>query len=247
MGLGAALTVGACVYLGPDLERVLSPQTWTLLGDLVRASFPPHPPTTWVDLARRSAATIQMSLLAVAIASVLGVATAFFAARGDHRGPRAMVAGVARFVLLITRAISPPVWALLFLFVLFPRPLPGAVDLGVYNFGVLGRLCAEVVENLDHRPASALRATGASGVPTFLYASLPMSLTRFSAYSLDRWEIAIRETVVVGVVGAGGLGRMLEERRAAFDYQSMLSVVIALIVISLLVDLVSASARRAWR
>jgi phosphonate transport system permease protein len=74
-----------------------------------------------------------------------------------------------------------------------------------------------------------------------------MSLTRFSAYSLDRWEIAIRETVVVGVVGAGGLGRMLEERRAAFDYQSMLSVVIALIVISLLVDLVSASARRAWR
>jgi phosphonate transport system permease protein len=74
-----------------------------------------------------------------------------------------------------------------------------------------------------------------------------MSLTRFSAYSLDRWEIAIRETVVVGVVGAGGLGRMLEERRVAFDYQSMLSVVIALIVISLLVDLVSASARRAWR
>jgi len=68
-----------------------------------------------------------------------------------------------------------------------------------------------------------------------------------SAYALYRWEIAIRETVVVGVVGAGGLGRILEERRAAFDYPGMLSVVIVLVVLSLVVDLMSASARRAWR
>ena len=60
------------------------------------------------------------------------------------------------------------------------------------------RLCAEVVENLDYRPASALRATGANGVTTFLYASLPMSLTRFSAYSLYRWEIAIPAPQRVG-------------------------------------------------
>ena len=74
-----------------------------------------------------------------------------------------------------------------------------------------------------------------------------MSVTRFAAYSLYRWEIAIRETVVVGVVGAAGLGRVLEERRAAFDYPAMLSVVIALLVLSLLVDAVSLAARRAWR
>jgi len=72
-------------------------------------------------------------------------------------------------------------------------------------------------------------------------------MTRFAAYSLYRWEIAIRETVVVGVVGAAGLGRMLEERRAAFDFPSMMSAVLALLVLSLAVDFVSAAARRSWR
>jgi phosphonate transport system permease protein len=116
---------------------------------------------------------------------------------------------LVRLVLLVIRAISPAVWALLLLFVLLPGPLPGAVALGIYNFGVLGRLFAEVVEDLDRRPASALRQTGAGRLATFCYATLPAATTRFSAYTLYRWEIAIRETVVVG---AAGLGRILEAR-----------------------------------
>jgi phosphonate transport system permease protein len=172
---------------------------------------------------------------------------AFIAARDGTHGWRALVASAARLLLLVTRAVSPPVWALVLLFVLFPGQLAGAMALGVYNFGVLGRLFAEVVENMDDRPAAALRASGAGALTTFAYASVPMALNRFAAFSLYRWEIAIRETVVVGVVGAGGLGRLLEERRAAFDYPSMLGVVIALLVISLLVDLASSSARSSWR
>ena len=147
----------------------------------------------------------------------------------------------------MTRAIPPPVWALLVLFVLFPGPLPGAVALGIYNFGILGRLMAEVVENLDPRPGAALRDGGAGGVATFAYATLPLSLTRFTAYSLYRWEVAVRETVVVGVVGAGGLGRLLEQQRAAFNYPGMLATVLALVAVSIVVDLVSASARRSLR
>jgi phosphonate transport system permease protein len=247
LALGVVLTVGAVVHLGPDLGRLFSGQTWTLLGQLVGDALPPHPSTSWTDLARSTATTLQMSILAITIGSVLGVAVAFVAARDGARGPRAVVASVARLLLLVTRAVSPPVWALVVLFVVFPGPLPGAIALGIYNFGVLGRLFAEVVENLDHRPAAALRASGAGPVSAFLYATVPMAMNRFAAYSLYRWEIAIRETVVVGVVGAGGLGRLLEGRRAAFDYPSMTAIVAALLVISLAVDLASASARRAWR
>lgn len=64
---------------------------------------------------------------------------------------------------------------------------------------------------------------------------------------IEWWEITIRETVVVGVVGAGGLGRVLESQRGSFDYSGMLTVVLALLMLSLLVDLAGASARRAWR
>jgi phosphonate transport system permease protein len=158
-----------------------------------------------------------------------------------------LVAAACRLLLLVIRAVSPPVWALVLLFVFLPGPLPGALALGVYNAGILGRLFAEVVENLDRRPAAALRSSGAGTAVTFLYGLVPVAAGRFAAYSMYRWEIAIRESVVVGVVGAGGLGRLLEEQRAAFDYRGMLCVVLALLVLSLVVDFVSAAARRHWR
>jgi phosphonate transport system permease protein len=132
------------------------------------------------------------------------------------------VAGAARLALLVTRAIPPPVWALLLLFVVFPGPLPGALALGIYNFGILGRLMAEVVENLDARPEESLRASGAPALSAFFYATVPQ-------------------------VGAGGLGRLLEQQRTAFNYPGMLATVLALIAVSITVDLVSASARRSLR
>lgn len=247
LALGIGLTVGAAVVLAPDLGRLFASRTWARLAGIARDAFPPALPGTWTELVRDCLATLQMSLFAITLASVLAVGTAFVAARGGGGPLRVVAAASARTVLLFTRAVSPPVWALLFLFVLLPGPLPGAVALGVYNFGVLGRLFAEVVENLDGRPAAALRASGVGAAAAFVYATVPMSMTKFAAYALYRWEIAIRETVVVGVVGAAGLGRVLEERRAAFDYPAMLSVVIALLVLSLLVDAVSLAARRSWR
>jgi phosphonate transport system permease protein len=244
---GAVLTVWAVVILAPDLRRLVQARTWRLLGDLVADALPPRLPGTWASFIADCVATMQMALFAIVLGSLLGAGTAFVAARGGGGPVRAVLAWVARSLLLVTRAVSPPVWALLLLFVLLPGPLPGAVALGVYNFGVLGRLFAEVVENLDRQPAAALREAGAGSFATFCYATLPLALNRFAAFALYRWEIAIRETVVVGVVGAAGLGRVLEERRAAFDFPSMLTVVIALIVLSMVVDLISVKARRAWR
>jgi len=248
LAVGAALVVGSWLYLRPDLARLFGDRTRVLLVDVVTSAWPPSLPVDgWGGLLRRSVETVQMSLLAIAFASALAVLTAFVAARGGTTPLRRAAAGGARLAMLLTRAIPPPVWALLFLFVLFPGPLPGAVALGAYNFGILGRLMAEVVENLDPRPGGALRDLGAPETSAVAYASLPLSASRFAAYSLYRWEVAVRETVVVGVVGAGGLGRLLEQQRSAFDYPGMLATVLTLIAVSVLVDLVSAAARRSLR
>lgn len=246
--VGVILVVASIVHLGPDLGRLFSAHTRALFREITLASWPPTLPADgWVGLVRRSIETVQMSLLAIALASVLAVLAAFVAARTGGSQMRRAVAGTARMLLLLTRAIPPPVWALLVLFVLFPGPLPGAVALGVYNFGILGRLMAEVVENLDPRPAAALESAGAGGLATFAYSTLPQSATRFTAYALYRWEVAARETVVVGVVGAGGLGRLLEQQRASFNYPGMVTTVLALVTVSIVVDLVSASVRRSLR
>lgn len=246
--LGAALTVGSLLYLRPDLARLVSARTWERAGAMLADAIPPSLPSTWADLLGDAAATVQMSVLAIVVGSGIGVVAAFLGVHQAGDGPvRAAVAALCRMLLLTIRAISPPVWALLLLFVVLPGPLPGALALGLYNAGVLGRLFTEVLETMDRRPVLSLQLLGAGRITTFVYGVLPLVAGRFTAYALYRWEIAIRETVVVGVVGAGGLGRVLESQRASFDYSGMLTVVIALLLLSLLVDLASASARRAWR
>jgi phosphonate transport system permease protein len=152
-----------------------------------------------------------------------------------------------RFLLLVARAVPEPIWALLFLFVLFPGILPGAIALGLHNFGILGRLMAEVTENLDERPLRSLKALGATRPQVFLYGVLPLTLPRFIAYILYRWEVCIRATVIVGLVGAGGLGNLLTEQLSSFDYRGVLATLIVFLGLTLIVDITSALVRRTLR
>jgi phosphonate transport system permease protein len=208
---------------------------------------PALPDGGWGALARATLETLAMSVLAGAIALAGGLALAFPAARAGGGPARRAVALAARAALLLLRAIPPPVWALVCLFVLFPGILPGAVALGLYNLGIVGRLMAEAAEDLDPRPARALQAAGAPATAAFLYATVPAAASRFAAYALYRWEVAVRETVVVGAVGAGGLGLLLARQIAAFDWDGALTTVLAVIGLTFAVDLVSATLRRRLR
>jgi len=250
LAAAAVLVVAALWHLRVDLSTLWSDRALRLFSEIAGDAWPPDLRWSSVTrLARLSLETLEMSVLAIAIASTAGAAVAFVAASGGRRGRgwgRA-AAGGARAVLLLCRAVPPPVSALLLLFVLFPGPLPGAMALGLYNFGILGRLMAEVVENLDQRPARAVRATGASGAQTLLYGTLPAALPRFAAYSVYRWEVTVRETVVVGLVGAGGLGRLLSAQLTAFDYAGVASTLLALVLLTFLADLAGAALRRSLR
>lgn len=248
LALAGAGVLGSAIYLGPSLSRLAQERTWLLLVDTAQRSWPPSLPGGWERVLEASAATVQMSVLAIVLGSLVGVAAAVVGARSPGQGVVRRAAGaLARLLLLGMRAMSVPVWALIVLFVVFPGPLPGAIALGLYNAGVLGRLFAEVIENLDRRPVANLELAGAGPAAAFFYGTLPLVAPKLTAYALYRWEVAIRDTVIVGVVGAGGLGRVLEERRAAFDLPGMLTVVIALLVLALAADLVSAGARRHLR
>ncbi|MPZ68166.1 MAG: ABC transporter permease subunit [Actinobacteria bacterium] len=254
----ALVWLGLCVVSAIHLQVSLS----NLVSDRARDGFrliagglwpPSLPAETWPALIRASIDTLEMSVIATAIAATLGAITSVLLSGGSHRPSRAgRVAAsapriAAKGLLLLCRAIPPPVWALLLLFVLLPGVLPGALALGIYNFGILGRLMSEATENLEPAPRSALLASGASGPGSFLYGSAPRLASRYVALSLYRWEVTTRETVIVGLVGAGGLGRLLTGNLAAFDFARVSGVLITLIAITLLVDAVSAAARQAFR
>ncbi|HEY9805117.1 MAG TPA: ABC transporter permease subunit, partial [Candidatus Obscuribacterales bacterium] len=250
-------------YVQADVSKLWQPRTLQLLREVTTTAWPPH--LTGValsQLGKLATQTLAMSILAMAIAGVGGILLSFPAAhnfflpggllnptRTNRVAQLWSTAGfwLTRFWLLVSRAIPAPIWALMWLFILFPGLLPGAIALGLHNLGILGRLMAEVTENLDQRPLKALKAQGATATQVFLYGVLPPTLPRFLAYILYRWEVCIRETVIVGLVGAGGLGRLLTEQLSSFDYSGLLITLSCFMGLTLLVDLISATFRRAMR
>jgi phosphonate transport system permease protein len=262
LGIGA-LAVFSLVWVDAGWGKLLAGRTWGLAADLARDAWPPALGAGGLGgMIDASADTLAMSVLAIVIAGIGGLLLSFPAANnfflpggvlrrsgaeGERRWPGALAFGLTRAALLFFRAVPAPIWALVFLLVLFPGILPGAVALGVYTLGVLGRLMAEVTENLDARPLRALKAQGASGAQIFLYGVLPATVPRNTAYLLYRWEVAIRATAMVGLVGAGGLGRLLQEQMSSFDYSAVLGTLIFYVGLTFLVDMVSALARRDLR
>ncbi|MGG6296478.1 PhnE/PtxC family ABC transporter permease [Leptolyngbya sp. AN02str] len=261
---GVALLIPISFWtVGADFSKLWSPRTGALLADIVQAATPLHITLAEAtQLVRLSLQTLAMSIVAIALAGIGGVVLSFPAAHNfflpgglfggsrNSAGQRAIAWGglvATRLVLLVCRAIPAPIWALVTLFVLFPGILPGAIALGLHNLGILGRLMAEVTENLDQRPLLALKAQGAPAVPVFLYGVLPLTLTRFLAYILYRWEVCMRETVIVGLVGAGGLGRLLTEQLSSFNYQGLVVSLGGFVLLTLAVDTVSGAVRRSLR
>ena len=210
---------------------------------------------SWRNAASLSIETLAMSVLAIAMAGVAALLTFLPAARnvafGELSGSRSRVGQamyfVVRAVFAFTRGVPELLWALLIVFVLSPGILPGAIALAVHNYGILGKLSAEVVENLDPRPARALRRSGAGNLQMLMYGVMPQALPQFLTYLLYRWEVVIRTTIVVGFVAAGGLGREFRLSMSFFQYDEVTLLLACYLILVLGVDLVSAWLRRLAR
>lgn len=131
--------------------------------------------------------------------------------------------------------------------------MAGALALGLHDFGVLAKLCAEVVEGLDRRPLRSLRsirAAGASRAQALLYGVLPSALPAFLTFLLYRWEVIIRTTIVVGFVGfvgATGLGREFRLRMSYFRYTDVALLLPVYVGLVLAVDAIGVGLRRLAR
>ncbi len=209
----------------------------------------------WREAIGLSFRTLAMSVLAMAIAGAGALLTFVPAARnvafGELSGSRSRWAGAVFFALralyAFTRGVPELLWAMLIIFVFSPGILRGAIALGVHNLGILGKLSSEVVENLDTRPARALRASGAGTFQMLLYGILPQALPQLLTYLLYRWEVVIRTTVVVGFVAAGGLGREFRLSMSFFQYDRVTLLLLCYLVLVVGVDLASAGLRKLAR
>ncbi|MBM3943483.1 MAG: ABC transporter permease subunit [SAR202 cluster bacterium] len=206
----------------------------------------------WLETGKLAYQTLAMSVLAIGLAGIGVLLTFLPAARNVSHGglggapPRywKILHHVIRLIYNLTRAVPELVWAMIIVFFLSPGVLPAAAALALHNLGIVGKLSAEVVENLDTAPARALRSAGATNSQMLLYGILPQALPHFLTYLLYRWEVVIRTTVVVGFVAAGGMGREFRLSLSFFHYTDLALLLIWYVILVTAVDLISAWMRR---
>jgi phosphonate transport system permease protein len=193
------------------------------MADFLRRSWPPDlsdlRAILWPALE-----TVDIALFGTVAGVILAIPFAVLAARNVTQSP--YLYAVARSVIALTRAVPDLVWALLFVTAVGLGPFPGALALAVHSIGMLGRLFAEIIEDMDMGPVEALALTGAGRVQIFSQAIVPGVLPSLIGIALFRFDENLRSSLVLGFVGAGGLGFQLLTAMNLFQYRTVSTLLI---------------------
>ena len=246
--------------------KLFSGATWENAGNFVgqlvgkgsgqKAAF--LQPGEWARTGKLAYETLAMSVLAIGLAGGAVLLTFLPAARNVAMGELAPTDRASRTtwkalyffvrgVFAFTRGVPELIMVMIIIFFLSPGILPGALALALHNYGILGKLSAEVVEDVDTRPSRALRVSGAGSYQVLAYAIMPQVLPQFITYLLYRWEVVIRTTIVVGFVSAGGLGRDFRLSMSYFHYTDVALLLVWYVLLVIGVDLLCAWLRQSVR
>lgn len=178
--------------------------------------------------------TVQMSIIGTLGAVIMALPLALLAAR--NTSPLYAVYFVTRLFLNFMRSIPELIWALLFVAAVGLGPFTGALALAFGSVGSLARIFGEAIEQIDPAQVNAVRATGASGLQTFVYSVLPQAVPLFISYTIIYFESNVRHATILGFVGAGGVGFLLFKYAGTSDYPKVLGAALVLVVAVTIID-----------
>ena len=211
------------------------------MADFLSRSFPP-------DFSRLHEAawpaleTVDIALFGTVAGVLLALPLAVLAARNTT--PARLFYAAARGLIALCRSVPDLVWALLFVTAVGLGPFPGALAISVHSVGMLGRLFAEVIEDMDMGPMEALTMTGAGRMAVFSHAVVPSVLPSLLGIALYRLDENIRSSLVLGFVGAGGIGFQLLTAMNLFQYRTVSLLLVVTFVIVIAAERLSAALRR---
>ncbi len=151
---------------------------------------------------------------------------------------------LGRFLMTISRSIHEIVWALFFVAVLGLGALPGIFAIAVRSVGFIAKMSAEAIEDIELGPLDAIRATGANRFQVLLFAILPQVLPQVIGVIFFEWEINIRRSAILGLVGAGGLGLVFFRQMNTYNYHGVTTVILAILGIIIIGEIVSHFTRK---
>ena len=151
---------------------------------------------------------------------------------------------LARLMMTLSRSIHEIVWALFFVSVVGLGAMAGVLAIAVRSVGFIAKMTAEAIEDIDYGPVEAIRAVGGSPFQVIVYAILPQVLPQIVGVVIFEWEINIRRSAVLGLVGAGGLGLVFFRQMNTFNYHGVTTVILAILLIIIVGEAVSYFIRR---
>ncbi|EJM95894.1 phosphonate ABC transporter, permease protein PhnE [Herbaspirillum sp. YR522] len=178
------------------------------------------------------------TLLAIVLAIPFGLLVAPNLTR--HRGLNVF----ARVVLVASRSVNSLVWALLFLAIFGPGPLAGTLAIAFRSIGFVGKMAGETIEQMPRGPIEALQASGASKFSEIWYGYWPQLKPAFMSIVLLRWDINVRESAVLGIVGAGGVGMVLDTALNLFQWPRVATVLVSIFAIVIVTEVAVTQIRK---
>ena len=233
---------------------LLDPQAVRVTGHFIASFVPPAHSLEFLSLvARETWRTVAIAtagitlglLLAVPLTLVATRALSMSALTGQMASLPLALRRAVRMLLIGLRSVPELVWALVFVRVVGLGPAAGVLAIALTYGGMLGKVYAEILESGDAQVTQTLLRNGASRLQAFAYGLLPQNAAELTSYTVYRWECAIRSSVVLGFVGAGGLGQLMDGSLKMFAGGEVLTVLLVFVALVALADRLSAALRRA--
>jgi phosphonate transport system permease protein len=233
---------------------LFEPKNLQVTGQFLGSFFPlAHDAEFLQMVARETWRTVAMATAGVTLALLLAVPLTLASTRvlsisalsGRMAALPAVVRHAIRWLLIVLRSIPELVWALVFVRVVGLGPTAGVLAIALTYAGMLGKVYAEILESGEPHATQTLLRNGSGRLQAFLYALLPANAAELTSYTVYRWECAIRSSVVLGFVGAGGLGQQLDNSMKMFNGGEVASMLLVFMLLVALADRASAYLRKA--
>ncbi|MFP8955458.1 phosphonate ABC transporter, permease protein PhnE [Natrialbaceae archaeon A-CW3] len=211
------------------------------LRDISRRMYPPDVAYSG-EILRPLIETVNISILGTALALAIAMPVAYLGA--TNTTPNDFTYGLGKFIISFTRSVNVIIWALIFVVTFGPGAMAGIFAVAMRSVGFIAKLMAEEIEEIDPTQVQGIEATGATDLQQVIYGIIPQIKPTFIGVATYRWDINVREATVIGFVGAGGIGTNLTTSIDLFQWNRVLTILIAIFALVIISELVSAYARK---
>jgi phosphonate transport system permease protein len=217
---------------------------WHGMVDFFEQAWPPD--LNWNEVVKPALEASKVTLYTAFLGTVLSIPLALLIAVLGARTttPNVAVYQASRSILSFLRAVPEVVFALVFVTAVGLGPFPGVLALLFHNIGVMGKLWSEAIETVDEGPVEALRVAGANRSQVVAHAVMPAVAPQFVGLLLYRFDVNVRASLVLGLVGAGGIGFLINQSIKLFQFDKMLTEILLVLFLVVVVDNVSAFLRK---